>query len=37
MFNEYDGFPSDEFFAVLLDSMARSSHHMVAYLLGDGQ
>jgi hypothetical protein len=37
MFNIYDGFPSDEFFAVLLDCMANSSHHMVAYLLGDGQ
>lgn len=37
MFNEYDGFPSDEFFAVLLDSMANSSYDMVAYLLGDGQ
>ena len=37
MFNEYDGFLSDEFFAVILDCMANSSHHMVAYLLGDGQ
>ena len=32
-----NGFPSDEFFAVLLDCMASSSHYMVAFLLGDGQ
>jgi hypothetical protein len=37
MFNEYDGFPSDEFFAVLLDCMANSSADMVIFLLGDGQ
>jgi len=37
MFNEYDGFPSDEFFAVLLDCMVNSSAQMVAFLLGDGQ
>jgi len=37
MFNEYDGFPSDDFFAVLLGCMASSSADMVAYLLGDGQ
>jgi len=37
MFNEYDGFPNDDFFAVLLDCMANSSADMVAFLLGDGQ
>jgi hypothetical protein len=37
MFNEYAGFPSDEFFAVLLDCMARSSADIVYFLLGDGQ
>jgi hypothetical protein len=37
MFNEYPGFPSDEFFAVLLGCMARSSADMVYFLLGDGQ
>jgi len=37
MFNKYDGFLSNEFFAVLLDCMANSSYDMVDYLLGNGQ
>jgi len=37
MFNEYAGFPNDEFFTVLLHCMASSSADMVYFLLGDGQ
>jgi len=37
MFNEYAGFPSDDFFAVLLGCMMCSSADMVYFLLGDGQ
>jgi hypothetical protein len=37
MFNEYAGFPNDDFFALLLGCMASSSADMVYFLLGDGQ
>jgi hypothetical protein len=37
MFNAYAGFPNDEFFAVLLDSVENSSIHMASFLLGYGQ